>query len=201
MFHRLEQETGVSTGWKQCGFIELASTRDYLHQFRRIAAFNRRHGVDVHEISPKEILDLFPMCRVDDVLAGFYVKEDGRANPVDATMSLVKGAKMLGTRFYEGFRVDTVLTRNGGVSGVRLENGHVIECEFVLNCAGMWARQLGAKNGVAIGNQAAEHYYLITEPIAGVDPNWPVIEDPDCYTYIRSLVSFYILVYCIFFIL
>jgi 4-methylaminobutanoate oxidase (formaldehyde-forming) len=118
-------------------------------------------------------------------LAGFYVKEDGRANPVDCTMSMAKGARMRGARFFENARVDRVLTKNGGVCGVRMEDGHVIECEYVLNCAGMWARQLGAINGVNIPNQAAEHYYLVTEAMDGVDPNWPVIEDPACYTYIR----------------
>ena len=86
LYANLEAETGLSTGWKQCGFIELAANKDYLEQFRRISAFNRRHGVNVQEISPREVKQLFPLCRVDDILAGFYVKEDGRANPVDVTM-------------------------------------------------------------------------------------------------------------------
>jgi glycine/D-amino acid oxidase-like deaminating enzyme len=49
----------------------------------------------------------------------------------------------------------------------------------------MWARQLGELNGVNIPNQAAEHYYVITEPMKDIDPNWPVVEDPSSYTYIR----------------
>lgn len=185
LYAKLEKETGLSTGWKNCGFIELASSKDNLEQFRRIAAFNRRHGVDVKEISAEKVKELFPMCKTDDVLAGFYVADDGRANPVDACMSLAKGAKMRGARFYENARVDTVLTKDGAVHGVRMEDGHVIETEYVVNAAGMWARQLGAKSGVSIPNQAAEHYYLCTEPIEGVDPNWPVIEDPLSYTYVR----------------
>lgn len=113
LYMNLEKETGVSTGFIQCGFIEIASQPHRLEEFRRVAAFNRRLGVDVHEISPKEILDFFPLCNVDDVLAGFYCKEDGRVNPVDATMSLAKGAKMGGVRFYEQTRVKAVRQHNG----------------------------------------------------------------------------------------
>ncbi len=85
------------------GFIELAANKDRLEEYRRIAAFNRRHGVDVHEISPSEVKNLFPLCKTDDILAGFYVKEDGRANPVDVTMALAKGAKMKGTNRYQHY--------------------------------------------------------------------------------------------------
>jgi len=106
LYAQLEEETGLSTGWKQCGFIELASTRDYFQQFQRIAAFNRRLGVEVHEISPSQISSLFPLTRVDDVYAGFYVPHDGRVNPVDVTMSLAKGAKLKGVTFQENARVE-----------------------------------------------------------------------------------------------
>lgn len=185
LYAKLEKETGLSTGWQQCGFIEIASTRDYLEQFRRISAFNRRHGVQVEEIGPADILKLFPLANVDDILAGFYVAADGRANPVDATMSMAKGAKMGGVRIYEGIRVDNLLTKNNTIAGVKLEDGSIITADYVVNACGMWARQFGAKHGVTIPNQAAEHYYLITEPIKEVQSHWPVIEDPACYTYIR----------------
>jgi len=92
----LEQETGQSTGFKPVGFIELATEPDRLEEYRRIAAFNRRCGVDVHEISTGEVKSLFPLCETEDVLAGFYVTDDGRVNPVDATMALAKGARMHG---------------------------------------------------------------------------------------------------------
>ena len=102
LYSRLEAETGQSTGFKPVGFIELASEPDRLEEYRRIATFNRRCGVDVQEISPKDVEHLFPLCRTDDLLAGFYVKEDGRVNPVDATMALAKGARMQGVQIIEG---------------------------------------------------------------------------------------------------
>src|SRR5207237_611994 len=102
----------------------------------------RHLGVDVHEISPREVQDLFPLARVDDVLAGFYVAEDGRANPVDVTMSLAKGARQRGVRIMEGVPVAGVTRKGHAVTGVRTPFGDV-EAETVVNCAGMWARQLG----------------------------------------------------------
>lgn len=138
----------------------------------------------MHEISPAEIAALFPPARVDDLKAGFYVKEDGRVNPVDVTMSLAKGARMQGVQLIEGVAATKVLTKNGRVVGVETEQGD-IECDFVVNCAGMWARQLGERNGVSIPLQATEHYYLITDRIDGLDPALPVFEDPASYGYYR----------------
>jgi 4-methylaminobutanoate oxidase (formaldehyde-forming) len=185
LYARLEAETGQATGFKPVGFIECASDADRLEEYRRVSAFNRLCGVDVHEIGPEEVKRLFPIARVDDVLAGFYVKEDGRVDPVDCTVALGKGAKMAGATILEGVPALRVLTKHGAVTGVETPLG-TIACEVVVNCAGMWARQLGAKNGVSIPLQAAEHYYLITEKIAGVEKSWPVLEDPGHYGYYRE---------------
>jgi 4-methylaminobutanoate oxidase (formaldehyde-forming) len=188
LYARLEAETGVSTGFKPVGFIELACEPDRLEEYRRVSAFNRHCGVDVLEISPSEVKELFPLARTDDVLAGFYVREDGRANPVDATMSLAKGARLLGATLLECVPVTGVVTKRGAVAGVETPYG-TIEAEYVVNCAGMWARQLAAKNGINVPLQAAEHYYLITDKIAGLSPSWPILEDPGSYGYYREEVG------------
>ena len=188
LYARLEAETGLATGLKQVGLIELAIEPDRLEEYRRVSAFNRLCGVDVHEISPREVASLFPLARVDDMLAGFYIPDDGRVNPVDVTMSLARGARMQGVRIIEGVPATGFLRRRGAVTGVRTPHGD-IEAEYVVNCAGMWARQLGEKAGVNIPLQSAEHYYLITEPIAGVYGSWPVLEDPASYGYYREEVG------------
>ena len=185
LYARLEAETGLATGFNPVGFIEIATEPDRLEEYRRVSSFNRYCGVDVQEISAKEVGDLFPLARTDDILAGFYVKEDGRANPVDVTMSLAKGARMRGATIMEGVAVTEVLQRGGVVTGVRTDQGD-IETEYVVNCAGMWARQLGARSGVNIPLQAAEHYYLLTEPIPEVSSSWPVLEDPASHGYFRE---------------
>ncbi len=188
LYSRLEAETGVATGFNPVGFIEVAGDRDRLEEYRRVSAFNRHCGIDVHEISPAQVQDLFPLARTEDLLAGFYVREDGKANPVDVTMALAKGARLMGARVIEGVPVTGFVKRHGAVAGVVTPFG-TIETEYVVNCAGMWARQLGAKAGVNVSLQAAEHYYLITDKIPGISPTWPVLEDPGSFGYFREEVG------------
>ncbi|MFO1469054.1 MAG: FAD-binding oxidoreductase, partial [Steroidobacteraceae bacterium] len=183
LYSRLEAETGQATGFSPIGFIQVAADADRLEEYRRVATFNRYCGIDVQEISPREVKELFPLARVDDVLAGFYVKDDGRVNPVDVTMALGKGARMRGVKVFEGVAALGVTQSGGRVGGVLTAHGE-IRCDYVVNCAGMWARQFGELAGVSIPNQAAEHYYLITEPIKGL-PKMPVLEDPSCHGYYR----------------
>jgi 4-methylaminobutanoate oxidase (formaldehyde-forming) len=185
LYGRLEAETGQSTGFKPVGMIEAAADRDRLEEYRRVAAFQRNLGLDVHEISPAEIAEKFPWAKTDDLLAGFFIPDDGRVNPVDLTMSLAKGARQLGVRIVEGVAVTDVLADGGAVTGVRTVD-QTVECEYVVNCAGMWARELGERNGLVVPNQAAEHYYLITDTIEGLDPSAPIFEDPSSYGYYRE---------------
>ena len=188
LYSRLEAETEQATGFKATGFIEIATEPDRLEEYRRVSAFNRYCGVDVHEITAAQVKDLFPLAHTEDILAGFYVKEDGRADPVGVTMALAKGARMQGAKIFENVAVTGVLQKRGVVTGVRTAYGD-IEAEYVVNCAGMWARQLGALSGVNIPNQAAEHYYLITEKIPGLEGSFPVLEDPASFGYFREEVG------------
>ena len=185
LYSRIEAETGLASGFKPVGFIEVAADADRLEEYRRVSAFNRYCGVDVHEISPSEVKALFPLAKTDDLLAGFYVKEDGRVNPVDATMALAKGARMQGATILEQVAVTGLLHKRGVVTGVQTAHGD-IEAEYVVNCAGMWARQLGAKTGINIPLQSAEHYYLITDRIPEISTTWPVLEDPGSHGYYRE---------------
>ncbi|MFT3773842.1 MAG: FAD-dependent oxidoreductase [Minicystis sp.] len=188
LYARLEAETGLATGFKPVGFIEVACEPDRLEEYRRVSAFNRYCGVDVHEISPGQVKELFPLARTDDILAGFYVKEDGTANPVDVTMAMAKGARLQGATILEGVPVTGIRHKRGVVTGVDTPYGH-IEAEYVVNCTGMWARQLGAKAGINIPLQSAEHYYLITDKIPGMSGSFPVLEDPGSYGYFREEVG------------
>lgn len=185
LYGRLEAETGQSTGFSPIGLVEVAADRDRLEEYRRVAAFNRYCGVDVEEISPGQVKELFPLARVDDIQAGFYIRKDGRVNPVDVTIALAKGARMRGVQIFEGVPATGVSQDRGRVTGVRTAFG-AIRADVVVNCAGMWARQFGELAGVSVPNQAAEHYYLLTEPIKGLPPRMPVLEDPAAYGYYRE---------------
>ncbi len=165
--------------------MELAADEGRLEEYRRVAAVNRLWGVEVEEISPREVAELFPLARTDDLRAGFHVAGDGRVNPVDVTQALARGARQQGVGIAQGVTVADVIVTDGRVRGVVTDHG-VIECEVVVNAAGMWARQLAARSGVSVPLQAAEHYYLITEPIDGISATAPVIEDPAHYGYYRE---------------
>ena len=189
LYANLEKETGVPTGFRDVGYLQVASNEERVHEMRRVAPFMRRHGINMYEISPRETAELFPIGDLGDVLAGFYIPEDGRANPVDVTMSLAKGARMGGARIFEDVTVTEIMARNGTATGVRTADGQTITAENVVICGGMWSRQLGAKAGINLPLQAAEHYYLITEKIDGLPRDLPVLEDPKTYTYYREEVG------------
>ena len=185
LYQTLEAETGQSTGYKAVGYLEFACSPSRLEGLRRIAEFDRGFDVHVEEISPSEIKQLWPLAETDDILAGFFCAEDGRVNPIDATMALAKGARMGGVQILEEIEVTGIKQENGFVTGVITNLGE-IEAEYVVNCAGMWARQVGKLAGVNVPLHAAEHYYLITEPIEGVTPDYPVMSDLDRYAYYRE---------------
>ncbi len=184
LYSRLEAETGHSTGFRAVGHISLATTPQRQEALRREAAWMHGFGVEDTEISASEIADMWPLARTDDVLSGFFVADEGRADPVGVATSLAKGARKLGVTIAEGVAATGVEIRGGRVTAVLTEAGR-IETEMVVNAAGMWARQFGALAGVSIPLQAAEHYYLLTDTVAGMDQDLPVIEDPDNYGYYR----------------
>ncbi|WP_294230224.1 FAD-dependent oxidoreductase [uncultured Shimia sp.] len=186
LYANLEQETGLTTGFRDVGYLQIANNEERVHEMRRLAPFMRRHGINIHEISPQECQSLFPIGDMSDVLAGFYTPEDGRANPVDVTMSQAKGARMRGAQIFEGVTVAEIMAKNGTATGVRTSDGQTITAENVVICGGMWSRQLGASAGINLPLQAAEHYYLITENIDGLSRDLPVLEDPSTYTYYRE---------------
>lgn len=185
LYERLEAETGLSTGFEPVGYLELATDREWLEGLRRVAGYARTYGHTVEEISPAEVKKLWPLFETDDIIAGFYCPDDGRTNPVDTTMSLAKGARMGGASILEGIQVTGIQRQGDRVTGVLTNQGE-IKAEYVVNCAGMWARQLGKLAGVNIPLHASEHYYLITEPIPGVQRNFPIVEDPLRYAYYRE---------------
>ena len=117
-----------------------------------------------------------------------WLPRDGRTHPLDPTLALAKGARQGGVTILENAEVTAIRTRGGAVAAVGTSRGD-IACEVVVNCAGMWARALGAMAGVAIPPHAPEHFYIVTEPMAGVAPALPVLRDPDGHIYVREEVG------------
>jgi 4-methylaminobutanoate oxidase (formaldehyde-forming) len=188
LFEVLEEETGLSTGFRPVGYLQTGSTKERTHKLRREADFMRLMGIDRQEISPAEVAALWPQVDAKDVMAGFFTANEGRADPSSVTLSLAKGARMRGARVLQGTRVTGIAQKDGRVTGVVTDQG-TIEAEYVVNCAGMWAKQVGAMAGVSVPLQAIEHAYLISEPFEGVSRDLPIFEDPDRFAYYREEVG------------
>jgi 4-methylaminobutanoate oxidase (formaldehyde-forming) len=185
LYRRLEAETGQATGLIGCGSIQLAKTADKAHEMRRGVNLAKGFGVEAHEISPAEVRALWPLADVSDLVAAFHFPNDARANPTDVTQALARGARAGGVRIVENLKVTGIVTAGGAVTGVVTDQGPV-RADTVVNCAGMWAREVGLLAGVNVPLQAAEHYYLISEPVAGVHPLLPILRDPGNSAYIRE---------------
>ncbi len=185
LIEKLGEETGQETGFRPVGYLQTASSPSKVDSLRRRMDFSRCYGVMTEEISVAEIKDMWPLFDTVNLMAGFYTASDGRCNPIDTTIALAKGAKMGGATICEETRVTGINKKNGRVTGVVTNKGE-IEAEYVINCGGMWARELGKMAGVNVPLHAAEHYYLITEPIEGMHKNLPIVEDPDLFAYYRE---------------
>jgi 4-methylaminobutanoate oxidase (formaldehyde-forming) len=188
LYATLEQETGLATGWKRCGSVNVARTRERWIVFQRQAAMARSFGIEVELLTPREAFEKWPLLRIEDLHGALWFPGDGKANPADLAMSLAKGARNMGVKIQEGVKVLVVHKRNQFVSGVETSAGP-ISCEIVVNCAGQWARALGARSGVNVPLHSAEHFYIVTEPIAGVHPMLPVMRDPDGFIYFKEEVG------------
>jgi heterotetrameric sarcosine oxidase gamma subunit len=188
LYAELEAEVGLSTGYKRCGGVTVARTPDRMTQLRRTAASADAYGLECTLLTPDEALERWPVMQVDDLEGAIWLPGDATANPTDLTQALARGARQRGARIAEKTRVIDVLVEAGRVTGVRTDAGDV-EAEVVVNCAGQWAKQVGAMAGVTIPLHSAEHFYVVTEPFAGVHPDLPILRDPDGYTYFKEEVG------------
>lgn len=188
LYVKLEAETGVATGMRQTGSISVALTEHRLEELRRQATLARAFDVDVAEISPAEIKAMYPHLEVGDVLGGVHLPLDGQCDPANIAMALAKGARMRGAKIVEGVKVTRVTDDGTSVTGVDWETpegqGH-IAADVVINCGGMWGRDLAAQSGVTLPLHACEHFYLVTEPVEGLG-RLPVLRVPDECAYYKE---------------
>ncbi|KAL2723148.1 hypothetical protein V1477_019739 [Vespula maculifrons] len=176
---------GLSTGWKQCGSLSLARTRDRMTAFRRMKAQSVSRNIECYLVSPEEAKQLCPLLRVDDLIGGLWIPGDGVGDPYQICLSLIKEAKNKGVRVYENCKVTKIINQENRVQAVETTHG-TIKCEHFVNCAGFWARNVGKLSEPYVPLHPVEHYYLHTKPVNGLDPMTPVIRDLDGYIYFRE---------------
>ena len=188
LYVSLEDETGLGTGMKQNGSISVALTEHRWEELRRQATLARIFDVEAELVTPNEVRTLYPHINIDDVIGGVFLPKDGQCDPANIAMALAKGARQNGARIFEDTRITEVLDNGRQVTGVRWQAGSesgLIETDIIVNCGGMWGRDLAARSGVTLPLHACEHFYLLTEPVDGLTA-LPVLRVPDECAYYKE---------------
>jgi 4-methylaminobutanoate oxidase (formaldehyde-forming) len=189
LYGSLEAETGVATGFKRVGSITVALTDERREEIYRQAAMARAFGVDVDEISPSEVQAKYPHLNIEGVKGAVYLDKDGQGDPANIALALAKGARQRGAVIKERVTVTGVTRAGPRITGVDWQaadgaTGH-IEAEMAVNCAGMWGHELGRMLGTNVPLQACEHFYIVSEPIEGLNA-LPVLRVPDECAYYKE---------------
>ena len=185
LYDGLEAETGVATGYKRNGSLSLAITSERMEEFTRGAVMAQNFGIAADILSSEEVQARYPMLNTSDSVGGLFLPSDGQADPTNIALALAKGARQHGAEVYENVKVTGIKQANGYATGVETTNG-VIKAEYVVNCAGMWGRDIGRMANVNIPLHASEHFYIVTEPISELQRDLPVLRIPDEATYYKE---------------
>jgi 4-methylaminobutanoate oxidase (formaldehyde-forming) len=185
LYRSLEAETGQATGFKQNGSISVAKTPARLEELYRGASMGKTFGLEIDLLSTAEIRERWPLLEVGDLVGGIFIRKDGQTNPIDTTQAFARGARMRGARIFENTKVERIRVEKGRAVGVETEAGY-ISADTVVLCAGMWSHALGRAAGVSVPLHAAEHFYIVTEPIKDVPPNLPVLRVYDECAYYKE---------------
>lgn len=189
LLHALEAETGQATGYKQNGSVGVALNAARFEEFKRTGAMGRAFGVEAELMTPSEVVARYPLLSEKGVVGGIWTPNDGQTNPVDTTMAYAKGARLGGARIVENAEVLDILHENGRAVGVRLQHDGAegeLRAGTVVLAAGMWSGWLARKLGIRLALQAAEHFYIVTEAMASVPKDLPVLRVPDEWAYYKE---------------
>ncbi len=184
LYAGLEAETGQATGFKQNGSLSVAPDEERFEELKRGASMAKCCGLEVEVITPQEAQALYPLLNIDDLVGAVFLPKDGQTNPIDTTLALAKGARAGGVHIFENTVVTAIHQKDGRVTGVSTDKGD-LTAEFVVNCAGLWGRQVGLMAGVAVPLHAAEHFYIVTDDL-GLPGTLPVLRDPSSWCYIKE---------------
>lgn len=185
LYRSLEAETGQATGFKQNGSISTAKTPARFEELKRGASMGKTFGLEVEVLSPGAIRERWPLLYVEDLVGGIFLPADGQTNPIDTTQALAKGAKSRGAKFFENTPVTGIRIEHGRATGIMTEQGD-IRADTVVLCAGMWSHALAASCGVTVPLHAAEHFYIVTEPIPNLPSGLPVLRVQDECAYYKE---------------
>ena len=185
LLYALEEETGQATGFRQNGSISVATHAERMEELKRGASMAKNFGLEVELLTPSDIKSRYPHLHVDDLAGGIFLPKDGQANPADVTQAYAKGARNGGARIFENVKVEDILVEGGRAVGVKHAQGEIRAGTVVL-AAGMWSHEIGRRIGVSLPLHAAEHFYIVTEPVPGLPKDLPVLRSQDECAYYKE---------------
>ncbi len=184
-YKELKKITGLDTSFKQTGTINIASTKPRFQEYLRQQTMSKLFDLEIELINKKKFKSLYPIAKNKDILGGLFIPEDGQADPDILTKNIAEAAKLEGVKIFEKCKLQKILIRNNQIRGIKTNLG-IINCEYIVLCAGMWSRQIGEAAGVSIPLYPNEHFYMITENYKNLPEILPTFRDPDTYLYIRE---------------
>ena len=189
LYGKLQDETGVATGFKRCGSITVALSEERKEEIYRQAAMARAFGVQVEEISPAEVKAKYPHLNTQGVKAGVWLPLDGQGDPANIALALAKGARQQGAQIFERTKAIKAHQNGRRITAIdwQAESGArgTIKAEHVVNCGGMWGHEIGKMLGTNVPLHACEHFYIVTEAIDGLT-QMPVLRVPDECAYYKE---------------
>ena len=164
LYKEIEETSGHSVGLHMTGGFYLASNKTWYDYLKRERSKARYMGLNQEFISPKEVAERHPLIDPKHYHAALWDDQDGDLDPSGATYAFAKSARVHGAKYFTHTPVTATTQRADGSWDVTTPRG-VINAEHIVNCGGLWAREVGHMQGINIPVQPMEHHYLITERI------------------------------------
>lgn len=164
LYKEIEETSGHSVGLHITGGFYAASTKAWYDYLKRERSKARYMGLHQEFISPTELADRHPLIDPQHYYAALWDEQDGDLDPSGATYAFAKSARVHGAQYFTHTPVTATSQRPDGSWDVSTPKG-TVNAEIIVNCAGLWAREVGHMQGLRLPVQPMEHHYLITESI------------------------------------
>jgi 4-methylaminobutanoate oxidase (formaldehyde-forming) len=185
LMQQLAIETGQETGFSKVGSIAVAMNAARREELRRRKDIAIGQGIEADTLTLDALAEKWPLLKMDGILEAIAFPNDGQTNPIDTTMALAKGARMAGAKVFENTQVEKLIIENGKVKGVQTERGE-IHAEHVVNCTGIWGSSFASENNSHLPIQHNQHFYIVSDPIAGLSAPTPVLRVYDEQAYYKE---------------
>src|SRR5262249_19062349 len=161
VFDRLEAEAGQAIDWRKVGSLRLASSADRWSEIRRSMTLAKSFRFECHSFTAQEAVDLFPYIDSEGVVGAAFIPSDGYIDPYALTQAFASATRKNGATLQEGTTVTGILKDGRKVVGVTTDHG-TVGCDYLVNCAGLWAKRIADMAGVALAAGGVEHQYFLT---------------------------------------